>query len=125
VHTAGKLFVWEERNSGRYEHVRACRERARAARAKQSTSLNHYFFLFNLMKRKIPLLRPILSASEPEGITCTVVLPSLSQLAAQPIELQGRASGKTALGAPWHGQGSTSSMPGPTAMQLPTIVYHL
>jgi hypothetical protein len=41
------------------------------------------------------------------------------------IGAQGRASGKTALGAPWHGQGSTSSMPGPMAMQLPTIVYHV
>ena len=35
------------------------------------------------------------------------------------------ASGKTALGAPSHGQGSTSSMPGPMAMRLPTIVDHL
>jgi hypothetical protein len=32
---------------------------------------------------------------------------------------------ETALGAPWHGQGSTSSMPGPMAMRLPTIVDHL
>ena len=38
---------------------------------------------------------------------------------------QGRASGKTALGAPCQGQGSTSSMPGPMAMRLPTIVDHL
>jgi hypothetical protein len=30
-------------------------------------------FFFNLMKRKIPLLRPILNASEPEGSTCTAV----------------------------------------------------
>jgi hypothetical protein len=36
VHIAGKLFIWAERNSGRYEHVRACRERARAARAKKT-----------------------------------------------------------------------------------------
>jgi hypothetical protein len=27
------LLIWEERNSGRYEHVRACREQARAPRA--------------------------------------------------------------------------------------------
>jgi hypothetical protein len=27
------LLIWEERNSGRYEHARACRERARAPRA--------------------------------------------------------------------------------------------
>jgi hypothetical protein len=26
-------LIWEERNLGRYEHVRACRERARAPRA--------------------------------------------------------------------------------------------
>jgi hypothetical protein len=28
-------LIWEERISGRYEHARACRERARAARAKK------------------------------------------------------------------------------------------
>ena len=33
------LLIWKERNSGRYEHARACRERARAPRApKKSTS---------------------------------------------------------------------------------------
>jgi hypothetical protein len=26
------LLIWEERNLGRYEHARACRERARGAR---------------------------------------------------------------------------------------------
>ena len=29
------LLIWEERNSGCYDYARACRERARAARAKQ------------------------------------------------------------------------------------------
>ena len=29
------LLIWEERNSGRYEHARACRERVRAPRALQ------------------------------------------------------------------------------------------
>ena len=29
------LLIWEERNSGRYEHARACRERVRAPRARQ------------------------------------------------------------------------------------------
>ena len=28
------LLIWEERNSGRYEHARVCRERARAPRAR-------------------------------------------------------------------------------------------
>ncbi len=32
------LLIWEERNSGRYEHARACRERARARRARQKRS---------------------------------------------------------------------------------------
>ena len=32
---------------------------------------------------------------------------------------------ETALGAPWHGQGSPSSMPGPMGMQLPMIVHYL
>jgi hypothetical protein len=36
VHTAGKLFIWEKRNSGRYEHARACHERARARRARNN-----------------------------------------------------------------------------------------
>jgi hypothetical protein len=27
------LMIWEEQNLGRYEHARACRERARATRA--------------------------------------------------------------------------------------------
>jgi hypothetical protein len=48
VHTAGKKFIlsiWEERNLGRYEHARACRERARARRARnKSTSLHHYYY---------------------------------------------------------------------------------
>jgi hypothetical protein len=28
-------LIWEEQNLGRYEHARACHERARAARAKK------------------------------------------------------------------------------------------
>ena len=31
------LLIWEERNSGRYEHARACRERVRAPRAREKT----------------------------------------------------------------------------------------
>jgi hypothetical protein len=30
-------LIWEERNSGRYEHARACRERVRAPRAREKT----------------------------------------------------------------------------------------
>jgi hypothetical protein len=32
------LLIWEERNAGRYEHTRACRARARAARAKKNST---------------------------------------------------------------------------------------
>jgi hypothetical protein len=41
-------LVWEERNLGRYEHARACHERARArgAREKKSTSPPTIFFDF-------------------------------------------------------------------------------
>jgi hypothetical protein len=31
------LLIWEERNSGRYEHARACRERVHAPRASEKT----------------------------------------------------------------------------------------
>jgi hypothetical protein len=45
VHTAGKLFIWGERNLGRYEHVRACRERACARRARKNPpALQRYYF---------------------------------------------------------------------------------
>jgi hypothetical protein len=41
------LLIWEERNSGCYEHARACRERARAPRApKKSTSPPQLFHFF-------------------------------------------------------------------------------
>jgi hypothetical protein len=35
------LLIWKERNLGRYEHARACRERARRARQKNPPALQH------------------------------------------------------------------------------------
>ena len=38
----------------------------------KNQALKKIIISFNLMERKIQLLRPILSASEPEGNTCTL-----------------------------------------------------
>jgi hypothetical protein len=38
------LLIWEERNSRRYEHALACRERARAARAKKNPPALHSYY---------------------------------------------------------------------------------
>ena len=56
---------------------------------------------------------------------CTRVSAAAADIIDILYYLKGRASGKTAMGAPWHGQGSNSSMFGPMLMRLLTIVDHL
>jgi hypothetical protein len=49
------LLVWEERNSGGYEHARACRERARERRAPKTIHQpSNDIFFYSIKKEVLP-----------------------------------------------------------------------
>jgi hypothetical protein len=56
-------LIWKERNSGRYEHARACRERARASARASARARNNPLAFTTIIFVRVLLLRVLLRFS--------------------------------------------------------------